>query len=105
MRSRGGAASRPPRSPPAGSNRHVILYFHGGVYVLGDAAQAAGLAAQIGRRTRAEGHLSGLPARSRAPLPGRRGQRPGRLASQHAFPEQLTIAGLLRVATTTNNQE
>ena len=34
--------------------RHVILYFHGGVYVLGDAFQAAGLAAQIGRRTRAK---------------------------------------------------
>ena len=34
--------------------RHVVLYFHGGVYVLGDAAQAAGLAAQIGRRTRAK---------------------------------------------------
>ncbi len=34
--------------------RHVILYFHGGVYVMGDAAQAAGLAAQIGRRTQAK---------------------------------------------------
>jgi len=33
--------------------RHVVLYFHGGVYVLGDAFQAAGLASQIGRRTRA----------------------------------------------------
>jgi monoterpene epsilon-lactone hydrolase len=33
--------------------RHVILYFHGGVYVIGDAFQAAGLAAQIGRRIRA----------------------------------------------------
>jgi monoterpene epsilon-lactone hydrolase len=33
--------------------RHVILYFHGGVYVLGDAFQAAGLAAQVGARTRA----------------------------------------------------
>src|SRR6266516_2641367 len=33
--------------------RHVVLYFHGGVYVLGDAFQAAGLAAQIGARTRA----------------------------------------------------
>jgi monoterpene epsilon-lactone hydrolase len=33
--------------------RHVIFYFHGGVYVLGDAVQAAGLAAQVGRRTRA----------------------------------------------------
>jgi monoterpene epsilon-lactone hydrolase len=31
--------------------RHVVLYFHGGVYVLGDAFQAAGLAAQVGRRT------------------------------------------------------
>jgi epsilon-lactone hydrolase len=33
--------------------RHVVLYFHGGVYVLGDAALAAGLASQVGRRTRA----------------------------------------------------
>jgi epsilon-lactone hydrolase len=33
--------------------RHVVLYFHGGVYVLGDAFQAAALAAQVGRRTRA----------------------------------------------------
>jgi epsilon-lactone hydrolase len=30
--------------------RHVVLYFHGGVYVLGDAFQAAALAAQVGRR-------------------------------------------------------
>ncbi len=34
--------------------RHVVLYFHGGVYVLGDAFQSAGLAAQIGRRTSAK---------------------------------------------------
>jgi monoterpene epsilon-lactone hydrolase len=34
--------------------RHVVLYFHGGVYVLGDAFQAAGLAAQIARRTSAK---------------------------------------------------
>jgi monoterpene epsilon-lactone hydrolase len=34
--------------------RHVVLYFHGGVYVLGDAFQAADLASQIGRRTRAK---------------------------------------------------
>ena len=34
--------------------RHVVLYFHGGVYVLGEASQAAGLAAQIGRRTQAK---------------------------------------------------
>jgi epsilon-lactone hydrolase len=30
--------------------RHVVLYFHGGVYVLGDAFQAASLASQVGRR-------------------------------------------------------
>lgn len=34
--------------------RHVVLYFHGGVYVMGDAALAAGLASQIGRRTQAK---------------------------------------------------
>jgi acetyl esterase/lipase len=34
--------------------RHVVLYFHGGVYVLGDAASAASLASQVGRRTRAK---------------------------------------------------
>jgi epsilon-lactone hydrolase len=33
---------------------HVVLYFHGGVYVLGDAFQAAGLASQVGRRTGAK---------------------------------------------------
>jgi epsilon-lactone hydrolase len=34
--------------------RHVVLYFHAGVYVIGDAFQTAGLAAQVGRRTRAK---------------------------------------------------
>jgi monoterpene epsilon-lactone hydrolase len=34
--------------------RHVVLYFHGGVYVLGDAFQAADLASQVGRRTGAK---------------------------------------------------
>src|SRR5215204_2058804 len=34
--------------------RHVVLYFHGGVYVLGDAFLAAELASQIGRRTTAK---------------------------------------------------
>jgi monoterpene epsilon-lactone hydrolase len=34
--------------------RHVVLYFHGGVYVMGDASLAAGLASQVGRRTRAK---------------------------------------------------
>ena len=35
-------------------SRHVVLYFHGGVYVLGDAFLAADLASQVGRRTRAK---------------------------------------------------
>jgi epsilon-lactone hydrolase len=34
--------------------RHVVLYFHGGVYVMGDAGLAAGLASQVGRRTQAK---------------------------------------------------
>jgi epsilon-lactone hydrolase len=34
--------------------RHVVLYFHGGVYVMGDAFLAADLASQIGRRTHAK---------------------------------------------------
>ena len=34
--------------------RHVVLYFHGGVYAIGDAFLAADLASQIGRRTRAK---------------------------------------------------
>ena len=34
--------------------RHVVLYFHAGVYVMGDAALAADLASQVGRRTQAK---------------------------------------------------
>src|SRR2546429_4539122 len=34
--------------------RHIVLYFHGGVYVMGDAFTAAGLASQVGRRTHAK---------------------------------------------------
>jgi epsilon-lactone hydrolase len=34
--------------------RHVVIYFHGGVYVLGDAFLAADLASQVGRRTSAK---------------------------------------------------
>jgi len=34
--------------------RHVVLYFHGGVYVMGDAFLAADLASQVGRRTEAK---------------------------------------------------
>ena len=35
-------------------SRHVVLYFHGGVYVLGGASQAAGLASQVGRQAGAK---------------------------------------------------
>ena len=35
-------------------SRHVVLYFHGGVYVISDAFLVAGLAAQVARRTRAK---------------------------------------------------
>jgi epsilon-lactone hydrolase len=35
-------------------SRHVVLYFHGGVYVMSDAFLAAGLASEVGRRTRAK---------------------------------------------------
>lgn len=55
--------------------RHVVLYFHGGVYVLGDAASAAGLASQVGRMDRRQGLLRRLPARPRAPVPGGGGRR------------------------------
>jgi monoterpene epsilon-lactone hydrolase len=34
--------------------RHVVLYFHGGVYVMSDAFLVAGLASQVGRRTHAK---------------------------------------------------
>jgi monoterpene epsilon-lactone hydrolase len=34
--------------------RHLVLYFHGGVYVMGDAFLTADLASQVGRRTRAK---------------------------------------------------
>jgi monoterpene epsilon-lactone hydrolase len=34
--------------------RHAVLYFHGGVYVMGDAVLAADLASQVGRRTHAK---------------------------------------------------
>jgi acetyl esterase/lipase len=34
--------------------RHVVLYFHGGVYAMGDAFLAADLASQVGRRTHAK---------------------------------------------------
>jgi epsilon-lactone hydrolase len=34
--------------------RHVVMYFHGGVYVMGDAFLAADLASQVGRRTDAK---------------------------------------------------
>src|SRR6478672_8883930 len=34
--------------------RHVVLYFHAGVYLMGEAALTADLASQVGRRTDAK---------------------------------------------------
>ena len=34
--------------------RNVVLYFHAGVYVMGDAFLAADMASQVGRRTQAK---------------------------------------------------
>ena len=64
--------------------RHIVLYFHGGVYVIGDAFLAADLASQVGRRTARQGHLRRLPARPRAPVSGRGRRRSGRLRSPPA---------------------
>ena len=59
--------------------RHVFLYFHAGVYVLGDAFQSAGLAAQIGRRLPGSSPwTTGSPP---TPVPGRGRRCPGRLPS------------------------
>ena len=52
--------------------RHVVLYFHGGVYVIGDAFLAAELASQVGRRNSGQGGFRGLPARTGAPVSGSR---------------------------------
>ena len=55
--------------------RHTVLYFHGGVYALGDAFAAADLAAQIGRRTTpgscrwTTGSLPSIRARPRSTTP------------------------------------
>jgi epsilon-lactone hydrolase len=49
--------------------RHVVLYFHGGVYVLGDASQAAGLAAQVARRTNAKAISVGYRLAPEHPYP------------------------------------
>ena len=35
-------------------SRHVVLFFHSGVYVISDAFLEAGLASQVGRRTQAK---------------------------------------------------
>jgi len=55
--------------------RHVVLYFHGGVYALGDELQAAELASQIGRRTDAKVISVGY-----------------RLAPEHPFPAAVDDA-------------
>jgi monoterpene epsilon-lactone hydrolase len=49
--------------------RHVVLYFHGGVYVMGDAALAADLASQVARRSRARAVSVGYRLAPEHPYP------------------------------------
>jgi epsilon-lactone hydrolase len=49
--------------------RHVVLYFHGGVYVMGDAALAADLASQVGRRAGARAISVGYRLAPEHPYP------------------------------------
>jgi len=49
--------------------RHVVLYFHGGVYVIGDAFLAADLASQVGRRVGAKVILVDDPVAPENPYP------------------------------------
>ena len=64
--------------------RNVVLYFHGGVYVMGDAFLAADLASQIGRRTRAKVISVDYRLAPRAPVSGRGRRRSGGLRSPPA---------------------
>jgi monoterpene epsilon-lactone hydrolase len=49
--------------------RHIVLYFHGGVYVMGDASASADLASQIGRRIRAKAISVGYRLAPEHPYP------------------------------------
>jgi acetyl esterase/lipase len=49
--------------------RHIVLYFHGGVYVMGDASASADLASQICRRTRAKAISVGYRLAPEHPYP------------------------------------
>ena len=49
--------------------RHVVLYFHGGVYVMGDAALAADLASQVARRASARAISVGYRLAPEHPYP------------------------------------
>ena len=64
--------------------RHVVLYFHGGVYVIGDAFQAAGGGRADRPADTRQGHLRRLPARPRAPVSGSGSRRSRRLPSPPA---------------------
>jgi epsilon-lactone hydrolase len=49
--------------------RHVVLYFHGGVYVMGDAFLVADLASQVGRRADAKAISVGYRLAPEDPYP------------------------------------
>ncbi len=57
----------------------VILYFHGGVYVIGSAASTVPLVGDLVEANGRQGHHARLPAGSRTPLSGRGRGRSSRL--------------------------
>ncbi len=61
--------------------RHTVLYFQGGVYVMGDAALAADLASQVGRRAGAKVISVDYRLAPEQPVSGRGRRRSHRLRS------------------------
>src|SRR2546430_2983203 len=76
--------------------RHVVLYFHGGVYVMGDAALAADLASQVGRRTQAKVISVDYRLAPQHPHPAAGGDAlPAHVAPLHncIYPSHIPFAG------------
>src|SRR6201995_1617107 len=76
--------------------RHVVLYFHGGVYVMGDAALAADLASQVGRRTQAKAISVDYRLAPEHPFPAALGHAPGAheaLLDDGVAPSDIAFAG------------
>jgi acetyl esterase/lipase len=93
--------------------RHVVLYFHGGVYVMGDAFLAADLASQVGRRARAKVISVGYRLAPEHPYPAAADDafaayeallRGGTAPSDIAFPGE-SAGGGLAIATLVNARD